>query len=648
MCGIAGFSGAFDPSLLGRMNDVIAHRGPDDEGTLLLPEHGIGLGHRRLSIIDLSSLGHQPMSDPDNQVSIVFNGEIYNYRELREELVKEGVNFRSHSDTEVLIHLYIRDQEKMLPKLNGIFAFALWDHRRKQLFIARDGMGVKPLYYAELPKGLLFGSEMKSLLQEASLSRDLNSAAAYSHLCYLWTPYPSTILTGVKKLEPGTYMMVVNGKITKKETFYDLPFDNPIEPMSVDEATQRVHDGLRTAVDRQMVADVPVGAFLSGGLDSSAVVAFARKHDMAQAMQCFTIGFRGGVSKKEGLVEDLPYARRVAKHLDVDLHTVEVGPDMVNALPTMLYHLDEPQGDAAPINALFISKLAREHDIKVLLSGAGGDDLFTGYRRHFALSQEKYWDWLPKPLRKTLKATTSLLPAGHPLSRRITKAFEYADMDGDQRLVSYFNWINPNSAFNLMGERLRDELADYNLAGPLLNIIDGLPANTPPLNRMLAIEMRYFLTDHNLNYTDKTSMAHGVEVRVPFLDPDLVDLSTRLPLNYKQRGSVGKWILKRAMEPHLPHDVIYRPKTGFGAPMRAWIQGPLADLLDDVTSPESLNKHGIFDPKAVAALVKANRLQQVDASNNLFSILCMELWCRLFLDTDPKDFKTPEDLPLAT
>jgi asparagine synthase (glutamine-hydrolysing) len=647
MCGIAGFSGHFDESLLSRMNDVIAHRGPDDEGTLYIPDQGVGLAHRRLAIIDLSALGHQPMSSPDGSVSIVFNGEIYNYRELRDTLVAEGVAFRSNSDTEVLIHLYIREQEKMLSKLNGIYSFALWDKRRKRLFMARDGMGVKPFYYAELPQGIIFGSEIKSLLQEASLSRELDSKAVYAHLTYLWSPYPRTVLKGVRKLEPGTYMTVEAGKITSKESFYTPPFNNPIEAMSVDTAVERVQSALRTAVERQMVADVPVGAFLSGGLDSSAIVAFAREHGAAEALQCFTIGFRGGVSKQEGMIEDLPYAQKAAKYLGVDLHTIEVGPEMVNALPSMIYHLDEPQADAAPINALFISALARKHDIKVLLSGAGGDDLFTGYRRHFALSQEKYWSWLPTPLRKMLTATTGVLPTGHFMTRRIGRAFEYAGMSGDQRLVSYFNYLNPDSGFGLMGERLRDELGDYNPATPLLNTLNRLPAGTPPLNKMLALEMNHFLADHNLNYTDKTSMAHGVEVRVPFLDPDLVDLSTRIPLEYKQHGSVSKWILKRAMEPYLPHEIIYRPKTGFGAPMRQWLQGPLAGLLAEMTSPESLRKHSIFDPAAVAALVKANSANQVDGSSTLFAILCMELWCQLFIDTDPKDFRTPDDLSLS-
>jgi asparagine synthase (glutamine-hydrolysing) len=297
----------------------------------------------------------------------------------------------------------------------------------------------------------------------------------------------------------------------------------------------------------------------------------------------------------------------------------------------MLFHLDEPQADPAPINALFISRLAREHGIKVLLSGAGGDDVFTGYRRHYALAQEPFWAWLPAPLRRGLRAATGRVRPRSELSRRLGKAFRYADLDGDRRIASYFHWIAPERLAPVLGPRLRDE-APAGDDDPVLASLAELPAGVPALNRMLYLEERFFLADHNLNYVDKVSMANGVEVRVPFLDPDLVSLAARLPLHFKQRGRVGKWVLRRAMEPYLPADVIYRTKTGFGAPLRHWLRNELREVVDDALSPETLARRGLFDPAGVGELVRLDRERRVDATYTIFAMICTELWCRMFVD----------------
>jgi asparagine synthase (glutamine-hydrolysing) len=632
MCGIAGFAGRYDPSLLGRMNQVLGHRGPDDVGAYFDPVHGIGLAHRRLSIIDLSPQGHQPMWDTTRTAVTVFNGEIYNYRELRDELIRDGVRFAGGSDTEVLVNLYLRDGERMLSRLNGIFAFAIWDTRSRTLFLARDGVGVKPLYYAETPSGFLFASELKALLCTQEVDRRLNEMALMHHLTYLWCPAPHTMVAAVKKLEPGHTLAVQDGKISRSSRFYDLPYDQPIECMSEADAVSRVRDALQLAVSRQMVADVPVGAFLSGGLDSSAVVRFAKDHALRDRLQCFTIGFRDDAASREGMTADLPYAQRVAKHLGVDLHTVEVGPEMADHLETMIYHLDEPQADPAPLNVLLISQLARQHGIKVLLSGAGGDDIFSGYRRHLALLQECYWAWLPRTARRGLSWASQLFPGSSPLGRRLGKAFRYADLAGDERLVSYFYWSAPSTIRSLYGPGLRAALGNSIPAEPLIATLRDLPPNTPPLNRMLYLEGKYFLPDHNLNYTDKMGMAAGVEIRVPLLDPDLISLATRLPTRFKQRGRTGKWIFKQAMEPDLPRDVIYRPKTGFGAPLRSWLRNELHELVEDVLSETSLKRRGLFDPAGVHTLIRQDRQGQIDGTYTIFSLVCMELWCRIFLD----------------
>ena len=633
MCGIGGFLGRFDPAVLDRMNAVQAYRGPDDAGVLHLQGPGLGFAHRRLSIIDVSNRGHQPMWDVTGTVAIVFNGEIFNYRELKRGLEADGFAFANDTDTEVLLNLYLRDGEGMLSQLNGMFAFALWDGRDQSLLLARDGLGVKPLYYARRPEGIVFASELKTVLAEPSIPREIEPLALNRHLSTLWCPAPLTLMKGVLKLEPGHFLKLKGqGDIVRHEQFYDLPYDQAIVPVTEAQATLHVREALQTAVQRQMVADVPVGAFLSGGLDSSAVVAFARQ-ETAHRLQCFTIAFGNDAFQKEGFAADLPYAQTVARHLDVDLHAVTVDAAMAERLGDMIWHLDEPLADLAPLNVLFISQLAREHGIKVLLSGAGGDDIFTGYRRHHALMLESAWAWLPRPARQLLHVGTGLLPDSVPSLRRIKKAFQYADQDADGRLTGYFRWLETGTLESLYHPDFRARMADaFRADQPLDKLLAQLPAGTHPLNRMLYLEGKAFLVDHNLLYTDKMSMAASLEVRVPLLDPDLVALAARLPVDFKQRGANGKWIFKQAMRGILPDAVIDRPKTGFGAPLRQWLLKELNPLLRELLSPASLNARSLFDADAVQRLIADNASGRVDAAYPLFSLMCVELWCRRFID----------------
>ena len=629
MCGIAGFSGNLDIQLRRKMSDAILHRGPDDEGEFHDAAKGVGLAHRRLSILDLSPTGHQPMMSEDGAVVLVFNGEIYNFRELRMELEARGHRFRGHSDTEVLLALYMAKGEDLLPYLNGIFAFALWDARQRTLLLARDGLGVKPLYYAEAKSGFVFASELKALLRVSEVGRDVDPIALQHYLTYLWCPAPSTLLRSVKKLEPGCALVVRNGRIDRQWRFYQLPFHDVPETMSESEAIHQTRDALRTAVQRQMVADVPIGAFLSGGLDSSAVVAFARETSPGRRLKCFTMEMSAHDAAWEGIANDLPYAESAARYLDVDLHTIKVGPEMADDLSKMIYHLDEPQGDPAPLNVLSISRLAREHGVKVLLSGAGGDDIFTGYRRHRALMLERYWSWMPRAVRAGIAELTASLPTSSPALRQLRKAFQYASYEGDRRLASYFYWLRPDLAEELIAPELATRDARQE---PLVASLNDLSDEVPVLNRMLYLECKHFLADHNLNYTDKLSMAAGVEVRVPLLDRELVALAARLPIQYKQRGAEGKWIFKKAMEGLLPREIIYRPKTGFGVPLRAWLRGPLKEPIRDILSPDSLRRRAWFNSDSVERLLADNLSGEVDAAYPLFAILCIELWAQMFLD----------------
>lgn len=630
MCGLAGFSGDFSEAALHEAERSIAHRGPDNSGVYSDAEQRVGLVHRRLSIIDLSEAGAQPMSSPDGSLVLVFNGEIYNYRELREPLVAQGVRFRGHSDTEVLLHLYAREGQQMLERLNGIFALALWDLRDRSLLLVRDALGVKPLYYAESARGVAFASEIKALLRIAPELRELDPVALSRYLTFLWCPGRRTPLEHVKKVLPGEALSVRDGRVERRWTWYRHPFlRGDREPVESRDAISGTTEHVRRAVHRQLVSDVPVGAFLSGGLDSSAVVAFAR--EQAPDIQCFTIDVPN--NEGEGFAEDLPYARRVAAHLGVALHVITVEADsMVSDLEDMIWHLDEPLADPAPLNVLYISQLARRHGMKVLLSGAGGDDVFSGYRRHAAIAFDALWDVVPRPLRVGLHTASTRLDRRRPTARRLEKLLSGARYAGPARLTNYFRWLVPEELGLLLASDVRDSARIGEVDAPMVDLLARLPAGTSRLNQMLALEQAFFLPDHNLTYTDKMSMAVGVEVRVPFLDLELVDFAARLPDRFKQRARTGKWVLKKAMEPYLPRDVIYRPKTGFGAPLRRWIRGELRPLLTDVLSRESLTRRGLFDPGAVHQLIARNQDGHVDAAYTLFSLMAIEIWCRRFID----------------
>ena len=631
MCGIAGFSGRFDHSLLSKMNRILAHRGPDDEGEWVDREASIGLAHRRLSIIDLSQDARQPMTNEDGTLRLVYNGELYNYQGLREELLDKGHHFHSRSDTEVLLHLYEEEGPEMLPRLNGIFAFALWNGRERELFLARDGVGVKPLYYTETASGFLFASEMKALLLSAEVSRDLDLVALHHHLAYLWAPAPRTMLRGVSKLPPGYAFLVRQGRIRREWAYYDLPYDGRRVKSDEEEIAATLQSQVEDAVRRQMVSDVPVGALLSGGLDSSAVVAMMRRARPDFRPRCYTIAF-SDVQDLDGSPPDLPYARRVAQHLDVDLHPINVGPDMIGRLERLLFHLDEPQADPAPINTLLIAEQARQDGIKVLLSGTGGDDLFSGYRRHRALELEWVWGWLPLVLRRGLAGWANQGSGNGVWLRRLHRALAYADLPAENRMIAYFFWTSEQVRRSLYTAELSQALNGVDTAEPLRSSLRRIPKEDDRLNRMLYLEGKHFLADHNLNYLDKAAMAVGVEIRVPLLDLEVVKLAVTIPPALKRRGLAGKYILRKAMESYLPPEVIHRPKTGFGAPLRRWLRQELRGKVEDALSEKSLRQRGLFRPEAVHALLTQDRQGRVDAAYTIFALLCVELWCRLFVD----------------
>lgn len=654
MCGIVGLAGRFSSDLLAQMMVLIRHRGPDDFGSITAEHQNITtqLGQQRLSIIDLSANGHQPMTvrcgccqaeaDPHQKLWLVFNGEIYNHLTLRNDLIAKGHTFTSHTDSEVLIHLYAEYGVAMLSQLRGIYSFAIYDGRasgqkegvqRGDLWIVRDELGVKPLYYAQTREGFLFASELKALLACTSISRELDLDALDQYLSYLWCTAPRTPLKQVKKLEPGHALLVRGGQVIRHWRYYEIPYgQSPLLTGTFNEISAELAERVKASVSRQLIADVPIGAFLSGGLDSSAIVAFMRQLQPERPVECFTIETPG---QWEGFVSDLPYAQLVAKHLGVPLHIVQADSQMLNQLGRILYHMDEPQADPAPLNALLISELAQQQGLKVLMSGAGGDDIFSGYRRHQVLHLQRYWHWLPMGVKKSLAswARTSVPTHGYrekySVLRRAVKLLACCDATGNDLIARLFEWNTSALRSSLYRPEIQRQLSGQN---PLLSALGNMPDGVDELNKMLYLDSKFFLTDHNLNYTDKVSMAVGIEVRVPLLDLDLVEFATRIPSNMKQQGMTGKAIFKKAMEPYLPREIIYRPKTGFGAPVRQWLRGPWKPLVLELLSESSLRNRGLYDFNAVQQLIRLDEQGKVDGTYTLLSLLCIELWCRQFVD----------------
>lgn len=631
MCGITGIVGRnkVDPAALSLATDQLAHRGPDGDGLWISPDGKTGFGHRRLAIIDLSPAGAQPMTSQNGRYVITYNGEIYNFIALRQKLESRGHAFRSHTDTEVILAGYAEFGPSVVDHLNGIFAFAISDAATGEVFVARDHMGVKPVYFAETANAVVFASELKAL---QALSPELGSidvGAIRRYLTFLWCPGERTPLTGVKRLQPGQALILRDGAVARHWTYWTPPAYAPRYDWTASQCASELAALIDRCVEDQMVADVPVGAFLSGGLDSSSIVAAARHK--APDIKCFTIDLASG--SEAGSTDDLPYARRVANHLGVALEEVRIDPQtFCDAVPDMVGLLDEPLADPATLNALFISKLARESGVTVLLSGAGGDDLFTGYRRHTTLAMQPYWAAMPAALRRGLGALSKGLGQGSASGRRLAKALTFLGEGGGGDIAAAFAWGPQGIADRLISNEARNQDDGEDVFAPLHALLDSVKA-APPVEQCLALEKRFFLADHNLLYTDKMGMATGVEARVPLIDLQMVEFAATVPVEWKHRGLTPKWIMKKSQEGILPRDVIYRPKTGFGVPLRRWMKEDMRDMAEELLSPRTVNARGLFDSAEIGRLRAADDRGQIDATYTLFSLMCVELWCRRFSDT---------------
>ncbi|MGH9941416.1 MAG: asparagine synthase (glutamine-hydrolyzing) [Pyrinomonadaceae bacterium] len=652
MCGIAGLISREPEGRVRRMLQAVEHRGRDDEGVWASPALGgddaavagprVCLGHRRLSIIDTSAAGHQPMFYGDGaRFATIFNGEIYNYRELRRELESLGRRFHTDTDTEVLLAAFAEWGESCLARLNGMFAFALWDQQERTLTLARDRLGIKPLYYAVAPDAggdgaaFVFASEIKGVLASGLVAPALDAEGLNQQLTFLWTPDPFTLFRGVRKLPPAHVLKWRDGEVSLRE-WWDVSFDEIEEGRSDEWWRERVLETLDRVVRMEMVADVPLGAFLSGGVDSSTIVALMDRHRGAgRRISTYSIGIEPEDLRYDIIPDDTRWSRQVGKLFDTDYHETTLKPDVAALLPLLVRHMEMPIIDMG-VSSYLVSRQARE-TLTVMLSGMGGDEVFAGYPRQLAMRLAGALDPVPPSLRRPLmRAIEGALPGGMPgrLTAPLRNAKKFARsaaLDFESRYLGFGTYFTDEQKQRLYTDELGDatrELDPYREHRRHFARARG----AAPLNQLLYVDLKTFLPCLNLDYTDKTSMAATLEVRVPFLNVELVELAARMPPHLKLRGLKRKYILKRAAEKLLPREVVWRKKAGFGAPVRAWLRGPLRPLVDELLSAETVKRRGLFHPAEVRRVVEANLSGREDFSLQVFQLLTLELWFQIFLD----------------
>jgi asparagine synthase (glutamine-hydrolysing) len=644
MCGIAGLITSNPEPQIGVMLHSMEHRGRDDEGVWTSEQadgvgHKVCFGHRRLAIIDISSAGHQPLISRDGRYVITFGGEIYNYLELREQLESKGHQFRTDTDTEVLLNSFAEWGTDCLPRLNGMFAFAVWDNQTRTLTLARDRVGIKPLYYCQPKDGenssFLFASEIKALLATSLIPAELNLEALNQYLTFLWTPDPHTLFANVSKLPPGHFLTLKEGRVDVHE-WWDISFDEIEEDKSEAWWRDRVLETLDRVVKLEMVADVPLGSFLSGGVDSSSIVALMRHHSNGQQISTYTVGTEAEDLRYDIIPDDVVWARRVGQLLQTNYHEIMLQPDVTSLLPKLVYHMDEPVADPAILSSFLISQAARE-TLRVMLSGVGGDEVFAGYPRQLAMRIAGALDPVPQLLRRPImNVIAQTLPGGRPGRmtaplRNAKKFARSAALDFEDRYLGYGTYFTDLMKANLYSEDVREATRAFDAYREHRRYFARVK-NAAPLNRLLYVDLKTFLPCLNLAYTDKTSMAANLEVRVPFLNHELMELAARMPTNLKLRGLKRKYILKRAAEKLLPREIVWRKKAGFGAPIRSWLRGPLKPMIDDLLSEETIRRRGLFQPAAVQKIIRANQSGHEDYNLQVFQLLTLELWQRAFLD----------------
>jgi asparagine synthase (glutamine-hydrolysing) len=623
VCGILATIN-FNPTIASEALALMKHRGPDARGVYAY--NNLTLGHLRLSIQDLSEGANQPMFSYDERYVIIFNGEIYNHWDIRNNELK-SYDFRTTSDTETILALFIKHREKAVHYLNGIFAFVILDKQENTIFVARDHFGVKPLYIHLSDNQFICASELKAMLPY-NLNQDVDIESIQAYLTFMWCPGEGTPFKAIKKLLAGSHILIDLNDLskTKTERYYTLTYPiKVLDDKPLEQWIDILEDKLTKAVERQLLSDAPIGFFLSGGLDSSLLVAIAKKLNPEKKLKCYTID--SGESK-DGFASDLFYARKIAAYLDVELVEIKVDSSIVSKFDDIIWFLDEPESDPAPFNAYEIAKAARKDGIKVLIGGTAGDDIFSGYRRHQALLVDHYFDYIPLWIRRMIKSTVKSISSKKALIRRLKKLTKSIDKSKEERLIGYFEWQDFEFTRNLIIEELRGNLTKQNTY--FLKLLKDVSHVEDDLNKLLYLEVYTFLIDHNLNYTDKAGMANSVEIRVPYLDLELVEFSTTIPVKHKMNGKETKYILKKVAERYLPKEVIYRPKSGFGAPLEHWVRHELEEFINNKLSHKNLVGSDLFNYQKVEEIVEQNKKGEINASYTIWSFLAIQSWMKQF------------------
>ncbi len=635
MCGISGIAltsksrRELDPGVAERMRDVISHRGPDDRGLFI--EDGIALGHRRLSIVDVSA-GHQPMPNEDGSLQIVFNGEIYNHSDFRAELEARGHVYRTHCDTETILHLYEEDRADCVEKLRGMFAFAIWDRRKKELFIARDRLGVKPLYYAHTEDGsLYFASEIKALLVAGAVRPDLNFKALPGYFANHATSGEETLFRGIKRLMPGHSMIWRDGNLRIQE-YWDVHFKSDeqerLASRSDSDLIDEWLDLFNHSVRLRLMADVPLGMFLSGGIDSSAIAAAMSKM-VSEPIKTFSVAF------KEREANELEYARLVAETFKTDHHEIVVSPEeFFKALPGLVWHEDEPIAHPSSVALYFVSKLAAEH-VKVVLTGEGSDELLAGYGRYrktiYNLAGGKrYHKYTNRHVRSLVSTSIGVLPSGLKARQKLMRTFLCVSPDIESIYFDNFAVFPRGMQLDLLTEVAKERIGSLD---PYVDVTSYLAQTDADslLNKLLYADIKTYLHEL-LMKQDQMSMAASIESRVPFLDHKLVEFSAALPERMKLRGLKTKYILRESMKGKLPDAILNRPKMGFPVPVGAWFRGEYRSILEDHVLGERASARGIFDPLFVRQLIDEHMAGAANHSERLWSLVNFEIWMRQFID----------------
>ncbi len=627
MCGICGKiysdrNKKVEIEVLKKLMSLLQHRGPDEDGIYL--KDNAGLGHKRLSIIDLSH-GRQPISNEDDSLIIIYNGEIYNYREIKEELSAKGHTFKTNSDAEVILHLYEDVQERCLDRLWGMFAFAIWDEHNQLLFLARDRIGKKPVYFAELPDSFLFASELKSLLMEPSLERGVSEEAIHDYLTFQYVPYPDTIFKSIKKLPPGHYLVYNCGKAVIRQ-YWDLHYE-PKREITFEKAKEETLALLEDAVKIRLESEVPLGAFLSGGIDSSAIVAFMRRH-ISGELKTFSIGF------EEEEFNELPYARKIAEMFETKHHEFVVRPNAIETLPKLVWHFDEPYADSSALPTYYVSEMARKY-VTVALNGDGGDESFCGYTRYCGFRPFQMFRRIPDPLRRYLlkpfSTTLFQLIPGSVFLEKLQYVTDVSLMTEEERycqmMIIFRDYMKPL----IYAERMMPMIKQKKSIQRTLNYMHSTNVREM-IDRMTYSDIKTYLVDDLLPKMDRITMAHSLEGRSPFLDHRIMEFGASLPSHIRFKDKTLKYLLKAALSDILPHDILWREKKGFGVPIGHWFKQDLFELARETLLSKRAADRNLFNIKYIEKILNDHQRGKQNHHHRIWSLLNLELWFQTFFD----------------